>query len=145
MCVKRYLDCGCAPLEDGPRIWCPTCGVGIVADQDERASIERWGEVKGEGAVKDRPRGAQARRGEGSDKLAYSIKEAATALSISEWLVKEQIYQGRICAKKVGARVVIPRWALDEWLRPKDSHNCNPPGGRSPNGRLSTLPAWPHS
>ena len=31
-----------------------------------------------------------------SDKLAYSVKEAAEMLSISPWLLKEQIQQGRI-------------------------------------------------
>lgn len=51
-----------------------------------------------------------------TDKLAYSVKEAAEALSVSPWLVKEEIAQGRIRAVKLGARVVIPRWALEERL-----------------------------
>ena len=50
------------------------------------------------------------------DKLAYSIKEAADALGISRNLMKGEISQERIFAKKIGNRTVIPRWALDEYL-----------------------------
>ena len=51
-----------------------------------------------------------------SDKLAYSIKEAAEALTISASLVKEEMYRGRIKYVKIGTRTVIPRWALEERL-----------------------------
>ena len=52
-----------------------------------------------------------------TDKLGYSIKEAAESLSISVWKLKEEMYQGRIKYIKIGTRVVIPRWALEERLR----------------------------
>ena len=58
-----------------------------------------------------------------NDKLAYSVKEAAEALCISQWQVREEVHRGRIRAKKVGTRVIIPRWAIEEWLKPEDSHN----------------------
>ena len=50
------------------------------------------------------------------DKLAYSVKEAAEALSISVSKLKEEMYQGRLQYKKMGRRVVIPRWALERWV-----------------------------
>ena len=53
------------------------------------------------------------------DKLAYSVKEAAEALGISIWLMKEEIYSGRIYHTKVGTRVLIPRWALEKRLSPE--------------------------
>ena len=54
-----------------------------------------------------------------TDKLGYSIKEAAESLSISVWKIKDEMYQGRIEYIKIGTRVVIPRWALEERLRPE--------------------------
>ena len=53
------------------------------------------------------------------DKLGYRVKEAAECLSISVWKLKEEMYQGRIKYIKIGRRVVIPRWALEERLRPE--------------------------
>ena len=29
MKVIAYLDCGCAIVEDGKRVWCPTCSADI--------------------------------------------------------------------------------------------------------------------
>ena len=52
-------------------------------------------------------------------KLGYRVKEAAEAIGISEWKLKEEMYQGRIRYIKIGTRVVIPRWALEERLRPQ--------------------------
>ena len=54
-----------------------------------------------------------------NDKLGYRIPEAAECLSISVWKLKEEMYQGRIKYIKIGRRVVIPRWALEERLRPE--------------------------
>ena len=75
MTVKAFLDCGCAIKEDGTRAWCPTClasnearPVGLT--EDERASIERWGEVKGERAVKDR---IEAAMDEAEDKALVAL------------------------------------------------------------------------
>ena len=50
-------------------------------------------------------------------KLGYRIPEAPECLSISAWKFKEEMYQGRIKYIKIGRRVVIPRWALEERLR----------------------------
>ena len=51
-----------------------------------------------------------------SEKLAYSVAEAAEALSVSAWLLREEIAQGRIRTVQFGRRVVVPRWALEERL-----------------------------
>ena len=51
-----------------------------------------------------------------AEKLAYSVDEAAEALSVSAWLVREEIAQGRIRVVRFGRRPVIPRWALEERL-----------------------------
>ena len=56
-----------------------------------------------------------------TDRLAYSVKEAALALGVSEWKVREAIYQKQLFAVNLGRRLVIPRWALDRLLREPDS------------------------
>ena len=56
-----------------------------------------------------------------TEKLAYSIDEAATALSLSRSAVKEEIYQGRIEFKRVGRRVLIPKWSLENYLSKTES------------------------
>ena len=51
-----------------------------------------------------------------TERLAYTVKEAAAALGVSEWMVREEINQQRIYSVKMGARLLIPRWALEERL-----------------------------
>ena len=51
------------------------------------------------------------------DKLGYRITEAAKAIGIGVSKLKEEMYQGRIRYIKIGTRVVIPHWALEERLR----------------------------
>lgn len=53
-----------------------------------------------------------------TDKLAYSIKEAAHELGVSQSLLKQELRHGRIKSVQIGARVLIPRWALEERLSP---------------------------
>ena len=52
-------------------------------------------------------------------KLGYRVTEAAKAIGIGVWKLKEEMYQGHIKYIKIGTRVVIPRWALEERLRPQ--------------------------
>ena len=59
-------------------------------------------------------------------RLAYSIDEAADALSLSRSTVKELVYTGEIKKLKVGRRVVIPHWALVEFLSCSDSAAPSP-------------------
>ncbi len=56
-----------------------------------------------------------------TQRLAYSVKEAAEALGVSEWKIREAIYQKEIFAVNLGRRLVIPRWALDDLLSKPDS------------------------
>ena len=56
-----------------------------------------------------------------TDKLAFSIDETAQALSISRNAVKDLIYTGKIKVIRVGRRVLIPRWSLDEFLADAES------------------------
>ena len=56
-----------------------------------------------------------------TQRMAFSVKEAAAALGVSEWTIREMIYQKEIFAVKLGRRLVIPRWALDKLLSEPDS------------------------
>ena len=61
-------------------------------------------------------------------KLGYRIPEAAEAIGIKEWKLKQEMYQGRIRYIKIGTRVVIPRWSLEERLRPENAEPVNERG-----------------
>ena len=43
------------------------------------------------------------------ERITYSVKEAAAALGVSEWIVREEIRVGRIDSVRFGARILIPR------------------------------------
>lgn len=58
-----------------------------------------------------------------TDRLAYSVKEAAEALGVSEWKVREEIYRKRIFAVNLGRRLIIPRWALEDLLSNTNSES----------------------
>ena len=59
--------------------------------------------------------------------MGYSISEAAEALGIGASLMKEELYSGRVFYTKIGKRVVIPRWALEERLaRPEPPAEVRP-------------------
>ncbi len=54
------------------------------------------------------------------ERLAYSIQEAATVLSLSRSGVKELLYTGRLKSVPVGRRKLIPAWAIHEFLSVAD-------------------------
>ena len=56
-----------------------------------------------------------------TQRMAFSVKEAAQALGVSEWKVREAIYQKQLRAIKLGRRTLIPREALDDLLNKPDS------------------------
>ena len=58
-------------------------------------------------------------------KLGYTVKEAAKSLTIAVSTLKGEMYQGRVKYIKIGTRVVIPRWALEERLRPQLAEPVN--------------------
>lgn len=48
--------------------------------------------------------------------LALSVREAARALGVSEWLIREECRRGRLFHIYIGGRIVIPVWALEEYV-----------------------------
>lgn len=50
------------------------------------------------------------------EKLAYTVPEAAEVLRLGLSTVKSEVSKGNIKSKSVGRRVIIPRWALLEYL-----------------------------
>ena len=61
-----------------------------------------------------------------AEKLAYSLDEAAEALSLSRSAVKELVYRGTLKSKRVGRRRIIPRQALDDFLSGDDNPLSGP-------------------
>ena len=47
------------------------------------------------------------------ERITYSVKEAAAALGVSEWMVREEIRIGRTDSVRFRARILIPRQALE--------------------------------
>ncbi len=60
-----------------------------------------------------------------TDRIAYTVKEAAAALGVSEWMIREEIRTGKIESVKLGRRILIPRLALERLVSmpaPNDTH-----------------------
>ena len=62
-------------------------------------------------------------------RFAYSVSEVATALGVSDWLVRESINRGEIEVVRMQGRILVPQWSVDRFLRIPDA------------GALSHLPA----
>ena len=52
-----------------------------------------------------------------SDKLAYSVKEAAEAIGVSAWYIRDEMAQGRLAYSCPRGRQMIPRWELIRYLQ----------------------------
>ena len=50
------------------------------------------------------------------DKLAYSVKEAAEALGVSNWYIRDEMAQGKLAFSSPRGRQMIPRWELIRYL-----------------------------
>jgi len=50
------------------------------------------------------------------DKLAYSVKEAAEALGVSNWYIRDEMAQGKLAFSCPRGRQMIPRWELIRYL-----------------------------
>ena len=50
------------------------------------------------------------------EKLAFNIAEAAEIIGLGLSTLKSEVSKGNIKSKSVGRRVIIPRWALLEYL-----------------------------
>jgi excisionase family DNA binding protein len=55
--------------------------------------------------------------GDGADRLAYSVAEAASALGISRSYCYELVQQGVLPYLQLGCRKVIPRRSLEEYIK----------------------------
>lgn len=51
-----------------------------------------------------------------ADKLAYSVKEAAEAIGVSAWYIRDEMAQGKIAYSCPRGRQMIPRWELVRYL-----------------------------
>ncbi len=60
------------------------------------------------------------------ERITYSVKEAAAALGVSEWMVREEIRVGRIDSVRFGARILIPRQALERLVGNSEQTDANP-------------------
>jgi excisionase family DNA binding protein len=59
---------------------------------------------------------------DGDSRLTLKVEEAAQMLGISRGLAYELVNQGVIPSLRLGRRIVVPRYALEELLgRPDDS------------------------
>ena len=50
------------------------------------------------------------------DKLAYSVKEAAEAIGVSVWYIRDEMTQGHLAYSCPRGRQMIPRWELVRYL-----------------------------
>jgi hypothetical protein len=50
------------------------------------------------------------------DKLAYSVKEAADALGVSAWYIRDEMNRGHLACSCPRGRQLIPRWELVRYL-----------------------------
>ncbi|MXZ91783.1 MAG: helix-turn-helix domain-containing protein [Chloroflexi bacterium] len=51
-----------------------------------------------------------------NQRLAYSVAEAAEALGVSQWLMREACRLRQVHSFRVGRRILIPRDALQQLL-----------------------------
>ena len=61
-----------------------------------------------------------------TERITYTVKEAAAALGVSEWMVREEIRSGRIESIRLGTRILIPRHALERLANIPDRGNEPP-------------------
>ena len=60
------------------------------------------------------------------DKLAYSVKEAAEALGVSNWYIRDEMAQGKLGYSCPRGRQMIPRWELVRYLESAMSQAAQP-------------------
>ena len=47
-------------------------------------------------------------------RIAYSVREVAQMLGVSAHLVYEEVRTHRIASVRIGGRIVIPHWAVEQ-------------------------------
>jgi excisionase family DNA binding protein len=84
---------------------------GDVHDPDKLPGVT----IASGGPVGIPPRTPPAEPGPGT-RLVYSAKEAAKALNLSESKTRELCYRKKLKSIKEGRRLLIPEWALREYV-----------------------------
>ncbi len=60
------------------------------------------------------------------ERKAYTVAEAAEVLRVSQWSVREACRRGEIRSLRLGARIIIPRDAIDAFLAASDGEASVP-------------------
>ena len=66
-----------------------------------------------------------------SDRLTYTVKEAASVVGIGRTAAYEAVRTGALPSIRIGRRILIPKAALDRWLstpRPGQGDRDDPHG-----------------
>ena len=69
-------------------------------------------------------------------RICYSMREAAEAMGISEWLMREECRQKNIHSIKIGGRTLVPVWALEDLASKPKPREDEPEEGESGDAAL---------
>ena len=61
------------------------------------------------------------------DKLAYNVREAAAALGVSEWYIRDEIGKKMLAVTQARGRILIPRRELERYID-ENMHEPSPAG-----------------
>lgn len=73
-------------------------------------------------------------------KLAYSVAEAAKAMSVSQWYIRDEIARGNLNAMNSRGRKIIPGWELLRYLEENMSTATAPAEGGPDDGQQVAHP-----
>lgn len=68
-------------------------------------------------AEEQKPKDTGAAPVEPVQRYAYTVREAAQSVGIGSTRMGDLVRAGRIRAVHVGKRILIPRWAIEEFLK----------------------------
>ena len=74
-----------------------------------------------------------------SDKLAYSVKEAAEAIGVSAWYIRDEMAQGKLAYSCPRGRQMIPRWELVRYLESAMSQAAQQENESGPAAQTAAL------
>ena len=73
------------------------------------------------------------------DKLAYSVKEAAEAIGVSVWYIRDEMTQGHLAYSCPRGRQMIPRWELVRYLESAMSQAAQQENESGPAAQTAAL------
>ena len=68
------------------------------------------------------------------ERVAYSVKEVAGQLGVSQWTVREAVRRHQLGHLRLGARILIPRSALESFIKGPDPTDEIPDSGSTNPG-----------